>query len=348
MLRRLCWRLAPAATTAAGAPSPADAGVGLDALAPYTTRVEALCRQMRAAGAEFDGVAVRPAEETGRGLVARCAIREGTTVVSVPLHRCGITADSLLSRDSLVRGARPPSLDEVRHLMNARSIRDPVLCEQVHFALLLAADHMDPDGPRAGYYDILPHPAMDDARVIKLHKDVLDPLLLVEWDDYQREMLAILHQLLRRWDAPQVPPIQVAYWALRTVFSRMHMLPKAGLAPQQVGSTLSYTALSSVDQADLQTRWTRRLKSMVSSLIGNPQAAEEYHLVPTLVPLLDMAPHISSSNVRVEVSTRDAAVGSCAELRAVRDIDAGETVGLRFNASQAPAFLLYRFGFIPQ
>ncbi|KAG5502708.1 hypothetical protein JIQ42_05777 [Leishmania sp. Namibia] len=334
--------LARSAATAA-----ASADASGETLAPFTARVGALCKQMHAAGAELSCVAVDPNEEQCRGIVATCAIREGTTVLSVPLQRCGISSEQL-NGNAFVKAMKPPSLDVVRHLMNARSIRDPVMHEQLYLALLVAADRMNPASPRSNYYDLLPHPAIDDAAVIQRHKDVLDPLLLVEWDDYQKEMLSILHQLLRRWNSPLTPPVQVAYWAMRTVLSRMHMLPKAGLAPQQMGSTLSYTALSTVDQANLQTRWRRRFKSMLSSLTGNPADAEEYHLVPTLVPLLDMTPHIPSSNVQVEVNTRDSSVGGCAELRAVRDIDAGETIGLRFNASQGAAFLLFRFGFIPQ
>ncbi|CAJ1008191.1 hypothetical protein Q4I28_003504 [Leishmania naiffi] len=341
MLQRSFWRFAAGAAAASSATSG-------ETLASFTARVGSLCQQMHGAGAEFGCVAVVPNEEQCRGLVAKCAIREGTTVISVPLQRCGISSEQLIKDNAFVQAMDPPSLDAVRHLMNTRSIRDPVMHEQLYLALLIAADHMNPASPRSDYYNLLPHPAIDDALVIQRHKDILDPLLLVEWDDYQREMLSILQHLLRRWSSALTPPIQVAYWALRTVLSRMHMLPKAGLAPQQVGSTLSYTALSTVDQADLQTRWRRRFKSMLSSLTGNPADAEEYHLVPTLVPLLDMTPHISSSNVQVEVNTRDARVNSCAELRAVRDIDAGETIGLRFNTSQAPAFLLFRFGFIPQ
>lgn len=340
MLHCSLWRL-----TAAAVASSAASG---ETLAPFTARVGALCKQMHAAGAEFGCVAVDPSEEQCRGLVAKCAIREGTTVMSVPLQSCSISSEQLIKDNALVQEMKPPSLNVVRQLMNTRSIRDPVMHEQFYLALLIAADHMNPASPRSDYYNLLPHPAIDDTLAIQRHKDVLDPLLLVEWDDYQKEMLSVLHHLLRRWGSPSAPPIQVAYWALRTVLSRMHMLPKAGLAPQQVGSTLSYTALSTVDQADLQTRWRRRFKSMLSSLTGNPADAEEYHLVPTLVPLLDMTPHIPSSNVQVEVNMRGAAVGGCAELRAVRDIDAGETIGLRFNASQAPAFLLFRFGFIPQ
>ncbi|KAG5506507.1 hypothetical protein JKF63_06010 [Porcisia hertigi] len=342
MFQQTLWRCAAAAAGAAAC----SAAHG-NALAPFTDRVGILCEQMCSAGAEFGCIAVSPNEEQCRGLVAKCAIREGTTLMSIPLQRCGISSEQL-KKDEYVQAMRPPSLDVVRHIMSARSIRDPVMYEQMYLALLIAADHMNPASPRSEYYNLLPHPAVDDALVIQRHKDVLDPLLLVEWDDYQKEMLSILHHLLRRWDSSLTPPIQIAYWALRTVFGRMHMLPKAGLAPQQVGSTLSYTAMSTVDRADLQTRWTRRFKTILSSLMGNPADAEEYHLVPTLVPLLDMTPHIPSSNVQVEVNTRDARVGGCAELRAVRDIDAGETIGLRFNSSQAPAFLLFRFGFIPQ
>ncbi|KPI88178.1 hypothetical protein ABL78_2755 [Leptomonas seymouri] len=340
------WRSTVVRLAAAAATTVTSSG-GEASLASFTSRIETFCKQAQSVGAVFDCVVVRPDEGDCRGLVAKCPVREGTTVLSVPLRHLAISSEKIMEENAFVRDLRPPNLDEVRLLMSSRSIQDPVMYEQVYLALLIAADRLNPASPNNDYYNLLPHPAIDDEAVIQRHKDALDPLLLVEWDDYQREMLAVLHRLLRRWGT-QAPPIQVAYWALRTVFSRMHMLPKAGQAPQDTGSTLSYTALSTVDRAELQTKWWRRFRSVLSSLMGNPAAAEKYHLVPTLVPLLDMTPHISSSNVQVEVNTRDANVGSCAELRAVRDIEAGETIGLRFNASQAPAFLLFRFGFIPQ
>ncbi|EPY25903.1 hypothetical protein STCU_06419 [Strigomonas culicis] len=230
--------------------------------------------------------------------------------------------------------------------MTARSILDPVLYEQVHLALLLAAEHMHTESPLNPYLNILPHPAMDDAAVIAQYKDAIDPMLLVEWDDYQREFLAVLRILLRRW-GPAAPPVELAYWALRTVFSRMHMLPSHGLAPEDVGSTLNYSALSTVDLANRRTQWRRRIKGTFGALMGNLSAAEEYRLVPTLVPLIDMTPHLPSTNVQVEVGTRPG-LGSCVELRALREIEKGERIGMRFNTTQSPAFLLYRFGFIPQ
>ncbi|EPY31282.1 hypothetical protein STCU_03533 [Strigomonas culicis] len=231
--------------------------------------------------------------------------------------------------------------------MTARSILDPVLYEQVHLALLLAAEHMHTESPLNPYLNILPHPAMDDAAVIAQYKDAIDPMLLVEWDDYQREFLAVLRILLRRW-GPAAPPVELAYWALRTVFSRMHMLPSHGLAPEDVGSTLNYSALSTVDLANRRTQWRRRIKGTFGALMGNLSAAEEYRLVPTLVPLIDNStPHLPSTNVQVEVGTRPG-LGSCVELRALREIEKGERIGMRFNTTQSPAFLLYRFGFIPQ
>lgn len=348
MWRRTIQLLASSSSSSSAATTAAVAAMDPSAsLASFPARVAALCSDVQKHHGVFDDLAIVPESETEcRGLVAKRQLPEGRTVMSIPLQKLGISSRQLLQSSETLQALQPPSLDEVRHLMMSRSIQDPVLYEQVHLALLVAAEHLSPGSRCNIYLNVVPHPAIDDEAVIQRHKDVVDPLLLVEWADYQKEMLAVLHLLLQRW-GPQAPPVEVAYWALRTVMSRMHMLPVAGLAPQAMGSTLSYTALSSVDQANVQTRWWRRLKSTVGSLLGNPVAAEEYHLVPTLVPLIDMTPHLPSSNVQVEMGVRDG-VGSCVELRTIRPIDEGEAVGMRFNCRLPPAFALFRFGFIPQ
>lgn len=311
----------------------------------YAARVQRLCDFMRNAGALFGGVSIEPSEATGRGLVSEHVFREGATLMSVPVHALTVSADRLLETSESLRALKPPALDTVAHLMTSHSIQDPVLYEQVHLSLLLAAEHNNPESPYNVYLDTLPHPAVDDAAVIALHKDSVDPTVLIEWDDHQREFLSLLRALLRRW-GPQAPPVEVAYWALRTVLARMHMLPARGVAPEDMGSTLSYTALSSVDRAKRQNNWIRRFKATVGAVMGNPAAGEDYRLVPTLVPLLDLAGHVPSGNVQVEMTSRDG-VGSCVELRAIRPIEKGEEIGLRYNTSQSHAFLLYRFGFVP-
>lgn len=313
--------------------------------ADFTVRLTDFCTFMKGSRASLDGVAVRPREGDCRGLYATSIFGEGTTVLSVPLHNLGISADRLLQSSAQLQSLKPPSLDEVRHLMSARSIQDTVLYEQVYLALLLAAEHMQANSTLNTYLNILPHPAINDAAVIAANKRSVDPMALLEWDGYQKELLAVLHIVLRRW-GPRAPPVEVAYWALRTVLSRMHMLPVHGVAPEDVGSSLNYTALSTVDRADRQRKWRRRVRAVWGALRGQLSAGEDYRLVPTLVPLLDMAGHLPSGNVRVEVTTRSG-IGSCVELRALRKIQSGEEIGLRFNSSQSPAFLLFRFGFIP-
>ncbi|KEG09622.1 hypothetical protein DQ04_04931030 [Trypanosoma grayi] len=287
---------------------------------------------------------VRPGAEQSRGLIAARNFREGTTVVSVPLHTFAITADRLLTSEHL-RSLNPPTLDDVRRFLTARSVKDPVLWEQVHLALLIAGERLNLDSFFTPYFEVLPHPAVNDEAVMRLHKDVLDPMQLVEWDDHQREWVTVFRTLVQRWGSKS-PPVEICYWAWRTVLSRMHMLPDRGLAPAEVGSTLNYFALSTFERAERQTRILKRLRTVIGAVFGNDNAAEEYRLVPTLVPLLDMTNHLSSGNVSVEVQPRPGK-GSCAELQAVREIQSGEEIGLCFNRSQGAAFTLYRFGFLP-
>ncbi|ORC88936.1 uncharacterized protein TM35_000141470 [Trypanosoma theileri] len=307
-------------------------------------RHEAFTRFLTANKANFDGVALCPSTDQYRGLMAIRKFREGTTVLSVPMHTFSITADRLLKSEHL-RSLNPPTLDDVRRLMTARSIKDPVLYEQVYLALLIAGERLNLNSFFTPYFDALPYPAIDDEAVMRLHKDVLDPLQLVEWDDHQREWLTIFRTLVRRWGTKS-PPIEVCYWAWRTVLSRMHMLPDRGLAPAEVGSNLNYFALSTFERAERQTRILKRIRATIGSVLGNDNAAEDYRLVPTLVPLLDMTNHLSSGNVCVEVQPRGE-MGSCVELQAVREIESGEQIGFCFNRSQGPAFTLYRFGFLP-
>ncbi|KAH9601258.1 SET domain [Trypanosoma melophagium] len=305
---------------------------------------EAFVRFLKTNKANLDGVALRPSTEQYRGLIAMRKFREGTTVLSVPMHTLSITVDRLLQSEHL-RSLHPPTLDDVRRLMTARSIKDPVLFEQVYLALLLAGERLNLNSFFTPYFDVLPYPAVDDEAVMRLHKDVLDPLQLVEWDDHQREWLTIFRTLVRRWGTKS-PPIEVCYWAWRTVLSRMHMLPDRGLAPAELGSNLNYFALSTFERAERQTRILKRIRATIGSVFGNDNAAEDYRLVPTLVPLLDMTNHLSSGNVSVEVQPRGER-GSCVELQAVREIESGEEIGFCFNRSQGPAFTLYRFGFLP-
>ncbi|EAN85583.1 hypothetical protein C3747_133g49 [Trypanosoma cruzi] len=310
----------------------------------YERRHETFMRFLTANKAKFDGVDVRPSAEQSRGLIATRKFREGTTVLSVPMHTFAISAERLLEGEHL-RSLHPPTLDEVQSFLTACSIKDPVLCEQVFLALLVAGERLDPKSFFTPYFDSLPYPAVNDEAVMSLHKDVLDPMQLVEWDDHQREWITVFRTLARRW-GDKAPPVELCYWAWRTVLSRMHLLPDRGLAPAELGSTLNYFALSTFERAERQTRLLKRIRAMVGAVFGNGNAADDYRLVPTLVPLLDMTNHLPSGNVSVEVQPRPE-VGSCAELQAVREIQAGEEIGLCFNRSHRPAFTLYRFGFLP-
>ncbi|CCD20070.1 hypothetical protein, conserved [Trypanosoma vivax Y486] len=239
----------------------------------------------------------------------------------------------------------PLSRADVRRTLTTRGIKDIVLCDQVHLALLLAAERLKPPSTYAPYLDALPYPAIDDAAVIWSYKDVMEATQLVEWDDHQREWLTVFRAMIRRWGDAS-PPLEVCYWAWRTVLARMHMLPDRGLAPADVGSALSYFALSAFGRAERQSRLIKRLRATIGTVFGDDTAAEDYRLVPTLIPPLDMVDHLPSGNVSVEVQPR-AGKGSCAELQAVRAIEAGEEIGLCFNKSQGIPFTLYRFGFLP-
>lgn len=60
--------------------------------------------------------------------------------------------------------------------MSANSIHDPILYEQVYLALLLAGERMNEQSRFRDYFNMLPHPAINDADVIAHYKHILDPL----------------------------------------------------------------------------------------------------------------------------------------------------------------------------
>lgn len=305
-----------------------------------------------------------------RGLIAKKPFRQGMTLASIPMSKAAMTADTLLRTSPFVQAAAPPTFSDVRKVLMTLSVLDPVLHQHVYFAMLLAAERMNPKSFFLPYFEILPHPAVDDAAVMSLHKDVLDPMQLIEWDDHQRLFLTSARELRAIWErrlqrvvagssksssaspssAPEFldapPPLQVLYWAIRTVLSRMHQLPDRGLTPSN--TKLDYSSISTLTILDNQQnalrRWFTSFKGIF--LEQGEQAALDYRLVPTLIPLIDLTGHLPSGNVSVEVQPRGEA-GSCVELQAVADIAEGEEVGLCLNKSQSVAFTLYRFGFLP-
>jgi hypothetical protein len=330
---------------------------------------------------EEQGVALALDATGARGLVATKPFREGVTVLSVPMSRFAMSASSLLENSATIQQRLTvlPTFDDVRKEMTVFSVRDPVLHQQMYLAVLLAAERYEAAMTAASstsaqlfgaYFDVLPHPAVNDTGVIALHKDVLDPMQLMEWDDHQRVFLTVCRHLHEIWvsrssasqnksSTSPVPPVEVLYWAFRTVLSRMHLLPDRGLsAPSSTVTATnrkltlnyeSYAALKAVaEQESFIRRSAKKLKNLFSTRTDSEVGlgSSEFRLVPTLVPLIDMCGHVSSSNVSVEVQPRPE-VGSCVELQAVSGIAKGETIGLTLNRSQSIAFTLYRFGFLP-
>ncbi|CUF70926.1 Hypothetical protein, putative, partial [Bodo saltans] len=355
---------------------------------------------LRSSGIRLEdfGVALALDPTGARGLVATRPFREGVTVLSVPMSNFALSAASLLEKSATIQRnlSAIPTFDDVRREMTVFSVRDPILLQQMYLAVLLAAERYEaavvPSSSAAKqygpYFDVLPHPAVNDAVVMGLHKDVLDPMQLMEWDDHQRVFLTVCRHLHEVWVARSksssaaaysgdrssssrasggggaapsavVPPVEVLYWAFRTVISRMHLLPDRGLAPPASHTTptnrtltLNYESYAALKAISENESFFQRSVSKFKGLFGTREdrdvglGASDFRLVPTLVPLIDFCGHVSSSNVSVEVQPRPE-VGSCVELQAVSPIAKGETIGMCLNRSQSIAFTLYRFGFLP-
>ena len=303
-------------------------------------------------------------EKSGRGLYAKKRILSGEIVVSVPMHNLAASASSLLTYSPTVKAAEPPQLDAVKRAMLVRGMRDPVLFTLMQTALCVAAERSNPDSFFTPYFDALPHPAIADAEVMSLYKDVLAAPDILEWGEQRQEFGIVCRRMHEAWQKQRperCPPPVILDWAWRTVLARQHMLPDRGLTPQSVSdSTLNYNAYNTLTTLDGMTlkgkfkkmvrRVTARLPEALrmgpadDSAVGGDGSA--YRLMPTLMPVLDQLGHLPNSNVAVEVCPRDDN-GSCAELQAIRDIQPGEEIGLSFSRAHSAAFTLYRFGFLP-
>ena len=340
-----------------------------------------------------------------RGLVAKHDIQPKTVVASIPMYSLTLSAQSLassLERHSLARQptntspstkkddltttaetqARPadshqdarenfkwclPPFDKeaMKRFTSSRGIADPGVYPQIYLAMLLAAERIQVDSPVAPYLDVLPHPAIDDEAVMRLHKDMLDPTQLLEWDSHQHEFTSMARLLHRDWrhllkhsahPPPEqyldmlVPPAQVLYWAIRTVFSRHVQMPVDGVTPQDAGSKLDMLTFDSVKERLTDTSPYTRLKTRIKQLLL-PQteqsvAFNKFQLEPMLVPLVDLVGHLAPANVAIDVRTRRG-LGPCVELTAVDRIREGGEIGGPFNSCHSVAFTLYRFGFLP-
>jgi hypothetical protein len=376
-------RCAASTTTAAGSAQSSSPPSADDKTTYWRdVAVPAFTSWLQASGIELEqqGVALQLDPAGARGLVATRPFRQGVSVLSVPMSSFALSASSLTETSpTILRDkAMIPTFEDVRREMTTFSVRDPVLHQQMHLAVLLAAERFEAakrptSSAFSPYFDVLPHPAINDTVVMGMHKDVLDPMQLMEWDDHQRVFLTVCRGLHERWlhkatsggggggssdksnptnmnGTASVPPVEVMYWAFRTVLSRMHLLPDRGLAPPTSAKhKLNYESFAAMraiaEEESLIRRCIKNVKSIFSSGDGS-LGSSDFRLVPTMVPLIDMCGHLSSSNVSVEVQPRPE-MGSCVELQAVAAIAKGEPIGMCLNRSQSIAFTLYRFGFLP-
>lgn len=326
MQKSIVWRVA-AAAAAAGAENTSGAYSLVAAQARYFKWC--MDQDIRVNGATVN---LRPSD--GRGLFATQAHRQGTTIVSVPL-RNAFHAKGIEALPSTAT-ARVPPQKVVNDVMLNNGVVDTYVALQMHLALLLAAERMDPDSHFAPYFDVLPHPAIDEALVAERHANVLDARQKLEYADHVRNYHALLVQCAERWDAAARPPVQVLDWAWRTVLQRQHLLPEHGAPPARM-RRLGFVSwfLLRGDQSMFA-----RVKSRLTGQDADPV------LVPTLVPLLDTLAHGPTGNATVEVANRGD-FGVCAEVQLLADVQKGEELLLTFSRAHSMPMTLYRFGFVP-
>lgn len=91
----------------------------------------------------------------------------------------------------------------------------------------------------------------------------------------------------------------------------------------------------------------KRLKKGKKKTAGGGSAAaeeEEDTTVPVVVPIIDLANHSAHANVVWGVNTDDGRF----EMRAMRDLEAGEELSYNYNKNQAQYKFLLHYGFVPK
>ena len=332
MLRRSCFLFAASSSKLEPAKISPDAANITPSQALYKWVIDNDCR--------ISDVELR-LKPTGRGMFATKAHRTATTLVSVPLEKFAINAERL-SQLPFVKKVNPPSKGYIRDCMLNAGVLDTVMSEQMHLAFLLATERMNPNSELMPYFDVLPHPAVDDSAIDQMHRLTLDEGEKMEWNAYREDFVNLMKHASRKWETPIEegrPPIQVLDWAWRTVLCRQHLLPDHGAPP------VAYKKLGFVHWSMMngdKSIWKR----MLDRILNRDEVTVDYKLVPTLVPFLDAIDHAPSANVAVEVTNRGG-FGTCVELQAIADIKPDEEIVLTFSRSSTIAFTLYRFGFIP-
>lgn len=283
---------------------------------------------------------LRPTD--GRGVFATAAHRRGTTVVSVPL-RTALSAATAAALPTVQRAKIPPYAAVRDVLLNA-SVSDTAVALQVHLALALAVERASGPASRfAPYFDVLPHPAVDEAAVAALHEGVLSEEDKEEYADHVRFFHGVLGRIADRWPAGgQRPPDPVLDWAWRTVLQRQHLLPEHG-APPTAFRRLGFVSwfLLRGDRSFAARMWDRLLRRGDDS-----GGSGDRRLVPTLVPVVDAMAHGPSGNATVEVAQRGSH-GVCAEIQLLADVAKGEELVITFSRAHSLPMTLYRFGFVP-
>lgn len=352
MLRRgsflFCASTATAATSKSATPRQFDS-VLVDKA--RCDRFEAWCKTR---GITYDGVCLNIHEDTGRGMKAIRKFYTGQTVVRVPLHPCTISEETLVPEGGEKKGAdkrwasdaliaaNVPSLERVKSVMMLHGCHDPMMYRHFHLALAVAVERMNPNSEFAPYFDILPHPAIDDELVMALHKDSLNLGQKIEWQDFLNEFHLMTKEMCSRW--PQHPPEQVILWAWRTVLARNNPFPNRKFEQNMTKGKLHFSSVFELNRAK---NYFQKLKS---KYVDGEKFVEEYQLIPTLTPVVDLVSHVATGNVSIDMRTETNPDGSQTpfiELLATTTIMPGDVIGYRFARTHGVPFTLFRFGFLP-
>ena len=246
-------------------------------------------------------------KEDGRGLFTTTSVPKDKVLVSVPLKDCVITYESLMKNSSYVKKCVPPPRSFIHSLLLSMGINESMLVEQVQLAVAVACERLNPGSEFLAYFNTLPHPAVDNERVLALHRDTLSRVERREYEAYLRAFVAVARGVEGHWragcDVPR-PRVPVLDWALRTVLARQTPLPAA--PPGGLGL---------VSHARLRA----------------------HQPPPALAPLLDAVRHSPVPNVRLEVAARP---GPCAELQAIADIPPPHRTGPLLLTRPEPRFHL--------
>jgi hypothetical protein len=330
---------------------------------------------------------------TSHGLFARRSFQKGDVVLAFPsststtpsssssssssgepLWGLHINSETLKLHSKHAQARGVPSLETVNAIVSKRfsgldPTAHPLFVDQIYASLFLACEKAaGEDSELYPWIRVLPS-AWDDEYIKELHRGILEPMALLEYDDHRNRFEAHLRLIHDKWAEETRPPLDDLFWAMRAILSRQQLLPKF----RRSGALDAFKQFLEPPQ-DLISKseafWSRHVNAVrlfffrhICGVIDESKlVSNEFDpsTIATVTPLLDMIHHDpKGGNVRwvVEDDDNDEVEGAQTSkspryppevlLVATKDIAQGSELLSCFTRCYSVAYTLFRFGFLP-